>query len=449
MFILAAILACASAQDLPAFVEQERRAEMGLPAAGPGGFSWDWGGYLRADAFFIDDKPFEDNRAFRYYDLRLWALAEWDRDWRLYGRTYTQGLEYNSGDGFGDDAEWRVLRADVLWLEYSGGRIVDPAIDVTTRVGRQFFSLGRGTLFLDNADGLKLEFNAPIGNLGLFAAKSIPDADDIDPTRPDADESDRFYYGTELSWTAGPENHVLYALGFVSDDKKGDSVGVQEFDYDPWYVGLGVKGNPQPRLSYQAELLYEGGTSTAEFGSAREGIRAWSVSERIDYFPESPWDLRFSAEYLFGSGDSDRAIPTGTFGGNDPGSVDRGFASFGYVPTGYALFPRLSNLHVAKFGATFKPFLDSPDELLRNMELGATYFYFLKHREDGGISDSRATTADRDVGHELDVFWRWRVLSDLGIQARVGIFLPGDAYPSAGGTDDPRLFVSTGFVFAF
>lgn len=447
IFAAAAIPASAQ-QEIPEFVEQERRAEMGPDAKLADDFFWDMGGWLRLDAFFVDDKPFKDQRAFRFYDLRLWGLLEFEGMFRIYARMFNHWIEFNDSDGFGDDDVWRRVRPDVFWAEGRFNDVLFPGMALNLRIGRQFMSVGRGTLFFDNADGLKMEIDSDYVDFDFFAARSIRHTADIDQTRPDPGESRRMFYGAELKWS-GIENHILYLMGFVNDDKNGDRTAFQDFNYESEYIGAGVKGNPIARVSYQVESIFEFGTSIAEFTQSVQEIRAWSTTARVQWVPDTEVDAEVHFEYLFGSGDSDRASPAGTIGGNDFGSSDYGFVPFGFVQTGYALFPRLSNIHVLKAGGSVKPFLDSDTEIIRDMEFGGEAFYFFKHHHQGGISDGRATLPDRDVGQEVDLYWRWRLLSDVGLTARLGLFFPGDAYPSAGGANDLRKFFTIGFVFSF
>lgn len=65
----------------------------------------------------------------------------------------------------------------------------------------------------------------------------------------------------------------------------------------------------------------------------------------------------FSAEYAFGTGDADRGgrVTAATGGGNEEGSTDRNFLTFGYIDTGLSLSPRISNLRMARFGFEFYP----------------------------------------------------------------------------------------------
>jgi hypothetical protein len=73
---------------------------------------------------------------------------------------------------------------------------------------------------------------------------------------------------------------------------------------------------------------------------------------------------------------------------------------FGYRDTGLSLAPRLSNAHIWRAGASFKPFEDC--EPLRNLELGTDWFLYAKNRAEGAISDSTADRQSGYVGWEMD-----------------------------------------------
>ena len=85
------------------------------------------------------------------------------------------------------------------------------------------------------------------------------------------------------------------------------------------------------------------------------------------------------------------------------------------------------------------------EDFYRNVQVGAAFYAYWKHRSKGGISDTRASEEDRNVGVEVDVFLRWRLLSDVGATLNYGVFFPGDAYPD--GSDDERHYVSVGVTY--
>jgi hypothetical protein len=176
-----------------------------------------------------------------------------------------------------------------------------------------------------------------------------------------------------------------------------------------------------------------------------EPIRAQSLDVLAEFWPSLPWNLRCSAEYLWGSGDADRGSVTNTVGGNASGTDDKGFLAFGYQNAGLALFPRISNLHVFRVGVAASP-LTEPSSF-GTLDVALDVFCYRKAKAAGAISDLRADLPNADVGWELDVSVIWRLLSDLLIEARYGRFAPGNAYSSA--TDEVRNFLSVSVTYMF
>src|SRR6185295_7553807 len=108
------------------------------------------------------------------------------------------------------------------------------------------------------------------------------------------------------------------------------------------------------------------------------------------------------------------------------GTTDTSFLSFGFVQTGYSLFPRVSNIHILRFGGSIRP-LESV-ELFHKLEVGAYGYFYRKAVAAEQISDSRSFLNNADIGKEVDVFLRWRIFSDLGFSVNYGCFFPGRAY---------------------
>jgi hypothetical protein len=148
-------------------------------------------------------------------------------------------------------------------------------------------------------------------------------------------------------------------------------------------------------------------------------------------------------QYMFGSGNSDRTSVTDMASGNTAGTTDTSFLSFGFVQTGFSLFPRVANIHILRLGGSIRP-LESV-ELFHKMEVGVYGYYYRKAAAQELISDSRAFLNNADVGKEVDLFLRWRIFSDLGFYLNYGCFFPGKAYQDA----SARNFVSAGITYSF
>jgi hypothetical protein len=148
-------------------------------------------------------------------------------------------------------------------------------------------------------------------------------------------------------------------------------------------------------------------------------------------------------QYMYGSGDQDRQSTTDSLAGNQAGTDDNGFLSFGFVQTGYSLFPRVSNIHILRLGGTIRP-LESVD-WLHKLQVGVFGYWYRKAESQCPISDSRAFVNDADVGKEVDLTLRWRIYSDLGFSVNYGCFFPGEAYVET----KARNFFSAGLTYAF
>jgi len=93
--------------------------------------------------------------------------------------------------------------------------------------------------------------------------------------------------------------------------------------------------------------------------------------------------------------------------------------------------------------SSIRPFATT--ELFHKFEVGLYGYLYRKAVASELISDSRAFLDSTDVGQEVDVFLRWRILSDLGVSVNYGRFFPGKAYQD----DSPRNFFSAGLTYAF
>ncbi|HWB18743.1 MAG TPA: alginate export family protein, partial [Phycisphaerales bacterium] len=225
------------------------------------------------------------------------------------------------------------------------------------------------------------------------------------------------------------------------------------FKYDSEYYGVGVRGTVGPSWMYYAEFVKEQGhdlSNSFNINNAlfvpqtREKIDSWAVIAGLSYFMRDKGDSRVDFEFVSGSGDSDRLDSSDTFGGNLTGTKDTAFNALGYVNTGLALSPEPSNLLSFQLGYSTSPFAGWC-KALADSRVGINGFLFAKI--DGQAPLNVPTNTHRFVGGEVDFFFDWRVTSDVYVNLRYGIFLPGDAMPED--QDDARHFVYAGFTYAF
>lgn len=427
----------------------------------------DAGASLRVAFFSIDDET-SDAHYLRQFDGRVYARVEIDGAHRFYGRLKFQYDDWNSGQSFdGDGDDWNDPFLDRLWYEFDlrglrraqTGEHTDYNFNV--KLGKEYFYWASGLVLSQNLYGGTADVElGSFGFTALVGQTSPLETVDFDASRPAFDDdTERLFAGGMLELRNNP-NHAPYVffMAMLDENDEGQvNLGgafPTRFDYDAYYAGVGSRGSLGSSLRYRAEFVYQFGESTTSsfdpvgFGplpQTKEDISAMAGLLGLTYLVQDHSDTRLDFELLAGSGDDDRLSSSDTFGGNLPGSRDTAFNSLGYVNTGIALAPEISNLLSIRAGVSTSP-LRSRGDLFRNLRVGVDGFVFMKIDEDAPIS-ARTDRGENFVGGEIDLFLSWRILSDLMFDVRYGLFLPGDAMPS--GEDDPRQFIYLGVTYAF
>jgi len=389
-----------------------------------------------ADSF--DDTYSVDGRVWMKAALKPPQGASYTNEHLLYIRLKDLYVERNG------DTSVEPSDHDGLHLDY--GYFIFDFKPVKVELGRRYFKIGRGIAYSNVNDGVQINYYLPSWNFAGLFSQTLPHEDNIDASVPGGDkESDRKFAGVGAGYT-GIKNHQFYGYVLVqrdfSDERPNNSL--QQFTYDSEYIGVGSLGSIDKKFNYWIEVIKQYGDSHIFGTNEKADIDAWGANVGI----EKSWQLithpKLTFEYAFGSGDRDRIDVTDTEFGNTLGD-DKNFLYFGYIPTGFALAPRLSNLHMVRLGFQLKPL--EGISFFRNFSFGLDYYYFQKHRAAGGISDLDATVADKDIGHEIDVYFDWQVLSDLNVSLEYGYFMPGDAY--ADFTDDNEDYFSISLAYTF
>lgn len=295
------------------------------------------------------------------------------------------------------------------------------------------------------ADGVQVEDR--LGNFRQkhFLVHTRPRQDNLDYSVPGFDkQGDRVFWGTETAYD-GFAGAVLYGFAVVQRDKSSENPDLagQAFKYDSEYYGAGGVLTPRDTVEVWAEGVLQRGRSFTD--SLRESrVEASAFLSGFKYRPK--WRLRpvLEAQYAYGSGDGDRASVTNTLGGDLDGR-DGNFLYHGYYLGGYALQPRLSNLHVTSVGASFSPFAGRKP--FENMALGTRYYWFRKDEREGGTSDLESVEASADMGTEWDLYLHWGIRHDLVASLRYGLFMPGGAFPAA--SDDDTEYFASSLTYSF
>jgi hypothetical protein len=312
------------------------------------------------------------------------------------------------------------------------------------RAGRQYLTLGQGITYANVHDGIKLSAENPNWELSSFFAKTLPREENIDYSIPGFDKkSERYFTGVQAAWL--PKEIFRFFGYFLSQQDRSDPepINGQDFAYHSQYWGAGASVSDLRGFSSWAEYILESGSSAVFASEDRNGILAQAANVGANY--RCPWLTHpdVTVEWAFGSGDKDRTNVTNTEGGNLRGK-DRNFLPFGIYPAGYALAPALSNLHVLRIGGSAHPLEHFWQ--LKDLGIAADGYFYWKDKPLGGIYDVDAVEAgERTIGQEFNANIFWRIVSDVSISVRYGMFFPGDAYPP--GANDSEIYISTIFTF--
>ena len=420
----------------------------------------DYGGFVSLNFFAIDDIE-QNTHILRQYDLVGYGRVNIDNVHEVFVRGRFSYQDFNAGDSFdGEGDEWdnqlelAYYRLDVSQY-FSAYKGKSPEGTLAVQLGRQFVYWGNGLVLAQTVDGGMIE--AGYGKLSLqaLAGRTAPDTIDFDSSRPDFDEdTKRAFYGALLTAQLGRHRPFIY--GLVQRDHNEDEVlrvGAIDtrFNYDSWYLGIGSNGSLTDRLLYAVEAVYEGGEGLSNsfdpdtlsaIPQTEDDVEAFALDLRLDYLLPDANRSKLTLEGILATGDDDRLNTSNTFGGNRPGTDDTAFNSWGLVNTGLAFVPSVSNLMSLRVGASTFPFGGSGRG--RRFQVGADVLFFAKFDKDGPIDE--ATTADRFLGWEPDVYLNWQITSDITLAIRYGVFFPGSAIVE---DDHPRNFFFTGLTFAF
>ena len=419
----------------------------------------DYGASLRLGWAKLDDANFQPY-GLRQYEANVYLQATMAGGHRVFGNLRFLYSQYynsdNSNNGLLDPLGNRYWYQFDLgdWQQANEGSV--GSLDFNIRAGRQFVTWGSGLVWSNDIYGAKIraewEGLAIEGLAGVSARSGLYDFD-VSRINYDSD-TNRHIWAIRGQYRISPELAPFVAY-FAQRDHNDDTTllpffGPTEFEYDSEYLSFGTDGSIGNQFLYTLEICHESGTgmSTPIISPAgpiqtKENIDAWAGILNMVYLLRDDQLSRLEATLGFGTGDSDRLSSSGTIGGNFPGSPDKAFNSLGYINTGLALAPSMTNLLMARVGASTGIPVNPrrPDDL----RIGADFFVFGKANTNGPIS--APSTASRFVGWECDLRMDWRITSDVSFNFRYGLFIPNGGNP--GPIDQVRQFVYGGISYAF
>ena len=419
----------------------------------------DYGASLRFGWAKLDGANY-DPYGLRQYEANLYLQATASGGHRVFGNLrflynqYYDSTNSNNGmlDPIGNRYWYQFDLAD--WQKQNQGAA--GPIDFSIRAGRQFINWNTGLVWRNDLYGAKMraawEGFSIEGLAGVSARSGLYD---FDVSRPNYDtDTNRhaFAIRADYEFSSWLKPWVSY---FIQRDHNDDSTvlpvfGLTQFEYDSYYLSFGANGSIGSQFLYGLETCWESGTgystpiiSPTGVAQTEEDIDSWAGILNMVYLLQDSNSSRIECTLGFGTGDDDRLSSSSTIGGNWPGSPDRAFNSLGYINTGLALAPSMTNLLMARVGANTAIPLDSgqPDDL----RVGVDFFVFGKTTTRAPIS--APSTNDRFVGWECDLKLDWRITSDVSFNFRYGLFVPNGGVPEP--IDQVRQFVYGGISYAF
>ncbi|MEM8882611.1 MAG: alginate export family protein [Planctomycetota bacterium] len=416
----------------------------------------DYGAYVQVSGTGAD-RLNGTTRIFGQVDARLWVDAR-HLGHRVYARARFRYMWFDKGDSWwagGDGLRYPI--GDRWWYAFDWRTHkqttegVDPGWSWKVRVGRQLVSWATGTTLRRTLYAARLRGEWDKAHVEAMVGQT-PGADfiDFDATRPGyTSDTDRLFYGLIADWR-GFRDHQPYVYFLGQSDNNDQSLpGGARYGYDSYYFALGSSGQFGGTVLYRFEFIYEFGKSISDingaFPQSNDDINAYAVKFEMFWTPRrfpKLRDFRLDFEWLMGSGDADRGHSAHTVGGNAAGTNDKSFNAWGYYNTGLVLAPDLANLLSFRLSPRWRPRRNA--EQGSRFGIGADFFVFLKTDEDAPLSVP-TLPGERYVGFEIDLTIEWQITSDVAIDARYGIFLPGDAFERT----SPLHFVYLGISYGF
>jgi len=422
---------------------------------------FDYGGWFRSSYFVTDennDRDFDGHndgtRAFRQQQSRFWSSLTLHQTHQFYVRLKTDYIDWNGDTSYdGRNSDLLGPNLERFWYNFRLSKAqwvtgyTPGDFDLDFKIGRDYVELGNGLSLSSPLDAAMLTTYYKDIRVLTFGALSIPSSNNIDSSVPDNPNESRRFGGVQFNFDHWSEQQPFMYYYIQEDQDYGMVRDFQSYGYDSQYLGLGSRGRFFHRdLQYGCELVSEFGKSHAwtDDEPAPQTIQAWAFDTELRYLIPDQAKSQLSAEYIFASGDGDRTYsPTNTIGGNAPHTKDTSFNAWGYRNTGLVLAPEISNIHIIRVGAaTFPLYQVAQCDKLR---VGTDVFCYHKQHSDGAMSDGLSYLQEGYVGSEWDVYFDWRLTSDLSLTLRYGYFLPGDAFAS----DHDRQLVFTGVTLNF
>ncbi len=408
-------------------------------------------------AYLSADDMTGEARGFAEIDAKFWMRAEVGGH-SAYGRLRLQYDDYDSGDVFTASGDGLIEPIfDRYWYRFDWRNDqraedgIDPGWNWWVQAGRQYVNWLSGLTLSDPLHAVRAGVETRAVGADLLLGLTPDHFIDFDASRPNFDsDTERYFWGASVECRA-MRNHRPYLYFLAQEDENSQPFGPvgPQYHYNSRYVGAGSTGEiVTGTWLYRLELVYEFGDSTSDglvSPQTSDEIQAYAGRLYLAYLPpkaRATIGLRIEAEVLVGSGDDDRTTSSQTIGGNLAGTKDNSFIAFGYVNTGLALAPEISNLVSVRISGSAFPLRGRG--IFDRMQVVLSGFVFSKYDDNAPVSVP-TVLGESFIGSEINLMLDWKLASDLDLIAQYGIFLPGDAIADS----DPLHFFYVGFSYGF
>ena len=429
--------------------ESRIAAEQSLPMTQR--LAFDWGGWFDWYVFDFDD-GIKQRVEWTYY-MRFWAAMRADEGiHEAYARMVLGWDDWQSGTSYtGYDNRFTKPLMERAWYQLDVTKAlkkygnVNSPLSLKTKIGRDLVNIGTGYAISIPLDHVQVQAEWQSLQTTFIVGKTPGSIPNIDQSYPVQTHPDRVFWIIEERYKGTQHEPFVYWATQADHTGEHPINLLQNYNYDSSYVGFGSTGQIIPNLKYNSEWVFERGDSYGDQKFLhRNEIYAWAFDQELDYLFSHPMQPRISFEYMFASGDTTRyGSPTNAAGGVTKGHHDNSFVGFGFRDTGLSYSPRLSNIHIWRFGGSFLPLAEV--EYFKNLELGTNIFIYAKNRENAAVSDPLATENSGYLGWETDYYMNYRITSDLAWTVRFGTFFPGAAYQN----ENCRPFLLSGVTWSF
>jgi len=416
----------------------------------------DYGVYTTVSEIWTDAAN-GDTRQLTQVDARFWIQAQ-SGGHTGFARARLLYQWFDEGDSWwSEDEGFRYPIMDRWWYAFNSRRHAQattgtsPDIAFDTRIGRQLITWGTGLSLYRTLYAARIALDTSATRVEAMVGVT-PSADfvDFDGTRPGyTSDTDRTFWGVIADYRNWINHRPFIAFLQQIDNNDTTLPGGGRYEYNSSYASLGSTGQITSLVFYRAEVIYEFGDSISDllgsFPQTQDDISAWALKLEFIYTPRpltSLEDFRFEFEVLLGTGDSDRGHSAHTIDGNRSGTNDNAFNSFGFYNTGLVLGLDISNLVSVRIGPRWRP--ASRTSAGSKFSLGFDFYFFAKLDSDAPISVI-SVPGESYVGFETDLIATWQITSDLALDGRYGIFIPGDAFPGS----QALHFLYLGFSYGF